>query len=416
VATGFDLGFRVRATSGEARAATFATPHGEVETPAFMPVGTRASVKGLTNAHLAAIDPEVLLANTYHLHLRPGEEVIAALGGLHRFTGWDRPLLTDSGGFQVFSLGDLVSVDDAGTTVRSHLDGAPVRLGPAEAVRIQEALGADLVMAFDQCCRLPAAREEVAAAVERTTRWATACLAARTRDDQAMLGIVQGGVDADLRRRSASEIASLPFEGFAIGGLSVGEGPAAMRDTLATTVPHLPADRPRYLMGVGAPLDLVDAVARGVDLFDCVIGTRNGRRGHLFTRDGVVRIGRREHEREEGPLDPECGCEVCRTHSRAYLRHLFAVGEHTATVLGSLHNTAFLVGWVRDLRRALLEGTFPARAAAMAARFEAGEARAAARAAEDPEGRLGSRRAAADREERRRRATGPRDDSEDDGA
>jgi queuine tRNA-ribosyltransferase len=411
VTAGYDLGFQVLATSGAARAGRFRTPHGEVETPAFMPVGTRATVKGLTNAHLEAIDPEVVLANAYHLHLRPGEETIAALGGLHRFARWDRPLLTDSGGYQVFSLGDLVSVDETGVTVRSHLDGEPVRLGPAKAVRVQEALGADVVMALDECCRLPAPREAVEAAVERTSRWAAACLAARTRDDQAMFGIVQGGLDPDLRRRSAAALTSLGFEGFAIGGLSVGEGPEAMRSTLAVTAGLLPADRPRYLMGVGAPLDLVDAVALGVDLFDCVLGTRNGRRGHLFTRDGVVRIGRREHEREEGPLDPECPCETCRTCSRAYLRHLFAVGEHAATVLGSLHNTAFLVGWVRDLRRALLDGTFPARSAAMAERYAAGEARASAARAADPEGRLGSRRAAREREERRSERLEGRDDS-----
>jgi queuine tRNA-ribosyltransferase len=336
------------------------------------------------------------------------------MGGLHRFAGWDRPLLTDSGGYQVFSLGDLVSVDESGARVKSHLDGETVRLGPAESVRIQEALGADVVMAFDECCRLPADAARVLQAVERTSRWAEASLRARTRDDQAMFGIVQGGTDAALRRRSAAALTALPFEGFAIGGLSVGEGPEAMRATLSVVAPLLPADRPRYLMGVGAPLDLVDAVALGVDLFDCVIGTRNGRRGHLFTRDGVVRIGRREHEREEGPLDPECGCEVCRTHSRAYLRHVFAVGEHAATVLGALHNTAFLVEWVRDLRLALLDGSFPARAAEMSSRWRAGEEASAAVRAADPEGRLGSRRAAREREERCREALGD-DRSEDAG-
>ncbi len=403
---GFDLQFRVLATSGAARAGVFTTPHGDVETPAFMPVGTRASVKGLTNAHLAAIHPEVVLANAYHLHLRPGEEVIADLGGLHRFTGWDRPLLTDSGGYQVFSLTDLVSVDEEGVTVKSHIDGSPVRLGPRESVRIQEALGADVVMAFDECCRLPATVEAVSAAVERTSRWAEASLAARTRDDQAMFGIVQGGTDVDLRRASASRVAALPFEGFAIGGLSVGEGADAMRATLEVTAPLLPAGKPRYLMGVGAPLDLVAAVALGVDLFDCVIGTRNGRRGHLFTRDGVLRIGRKEHEREEAPLDPECRCETCRTHSRAYLRHLFAVGEHTATVLGSLHNTTFLVDWVRDLRASLLDGSFPARAVAMAERYRRGEERAAAKMAADPDGRLGSQSASRERQERGRRLFG----------
>jgi len=398
---GIDLRFRVETRAGAARAGVFSTPHGDVETPAFMPVGTRASVKGLTNAHLAAIDPEVVLANTYHLHLRPGEALIRELGGLHRFAGWDRPLLTDSGGFQVFSLGELVSVDDDGVTVKSHLDGEPIRLGPREATRIQEALGADVMMAFDQCCKLPASPAEVEAAVERTARWADACVRARTRDDQAMFGIVQGGVDEALRRRSAAQITALPFEGFAIGGLSVGEGPAAMRSTLAVTTPLLPPDRPRYLMGVGAPLDLVDAVALGIDLFDCVIPTRNGRRGHLFTRDGVVRIGRREFELDDGPLDPECSCETCRGYSRAYLHHLAAVGEHTSAVLGSLHNVHFLVDWVRRLRAALRDGTFAEVAAAMSDRYRIGEARAEALRLEDPEGRLGSKRRAAERAARR---------------
>jgi queuine tRNA-ribosyltransferase len=398
----FDLGFRVLAEAGAARAGTFTTPHGDVETPAFMPVGTRASVKGLTNPQLDAIGPAVLLANAYHLHLRPGEEVIRRLGGLHKFTRWDRPLLTDSGGFQVFSLGALVAIDEDGVTVRSHLDGSAVRLGPREATGIQEALGADLVMAFDQCCRLPATRAEVTAAVDRTARWAQACLAARTRDDQAMLGIVQGGTDPELRRRSAAQITALPFSAFAIGGLSVGEGPEALRSTLAMTAPLLPADRPRYLMGVGAPLDLLDAVALGVDLFDCVIGTRNGRRGHLFTRDGVVRIGRQEYALDEGPLDPDCACETCRGSSRAYLHHLFAVGEFSGMTLGSLHNTHFLVEWVRDLRRALLAGTFESTARAMADRYRAGEARWAALHTEDPDGREAGKQAERDRGQRRK--------------
>ncbi len=405
----FAFDFEVLATSGAARAGELATPHGAVRTPAFMPVGTRASVKGLTNAHLDAIAPEVVLANTYHLHLRPGEDLIRDLGGLHRFTGWDRPILTDSGGFQVFSLGDLVAVDEDGVTMKSHLDGEPIRLGPREAVRIQEALGADVAMAFDECCRLPATRDAVAAAVDRTTRWARTCLDARTRGDQALFGIVQGGVDLDLRARSAQGLTALPFEGYAIGGLSVGEGPEALRATLAATAPLLPATKPRYLMGVGAPLDLVDGVALGVDLFDCVIGTRNGRRGHLFTRDGVVRIGREEYARDERPLDPDCGCEACRRHTRAYLHHLFAVGEHSAVVLGSLHNTTFLVEWVRSLRGALLDGTFAAAAPAMRARYVAGEARWAALHAADPDGRHASRRAAAGREAKRRERFDPED-------
>ena len=302
--------------------------------------------------------------------------------------------MTDSGGFQVFSLGALVAIDEAGVTVRSHLDGSPVRLGPREATAIQEALGADVVMAFDQCCRLPATPAAVADAVERTARWAETCLAARTRDDQAMFGIVQGGTDPDLRRRSASQITALPFQGFAIGGLSVGEGPEAMRAALAVTAPCLPAERPRYLMGVGAPLDLVDAISLGVDLFDCVLPTRNGRRGHLFTHDGVLRIGREEHAEDERPVDPDCRCETCRGYSRAYLHHLFAVGEHAGMTLGSVHNVHFLVTWVRELRAAILAGTFADEAAARSARYLAGEARSAALRALDPDGRHGSREAA----------------------
>jgi queuine tRNA-ribosyltransferase len=399
--SGRDLGFRVLAREGVARAGRFETAHGPVETPAFMPVGTRASVKGLTNAHIEEVDPEVVLANAYHLHLRPGEDVVAAAGGLHRFAGWDRPILTDSGGYQVFSLGDLVSVEDEGVVVRSHLDGEPVRLGPVEATRVQEALGADVAMAFDQCCRLPATAEDVAAAVDRTTRWARTCLDVRTRTDQAMFGIVQGGTDPRERERSARAVTPMPFEGFAIGGLAVGESPEATRETLGLTAAMLPEERPRYLMGVGLPLDLVDAVERGVDLFDCVVPSRNGRRGHLFTRDGVVRIGRKEHERDEGPLDPECRCEACRRHSRAYLRHLFSVGEHTAVVLGTLHNVTFLVDWVRALRRSLLAGTFARDARAMAERYRAGEERSAAVLALDPEGREGSRKAEEARRARR---------------
>ena len=398
-----DLRFQILARAGAARAGTFETPHGQVQTPAFMPVGTRASVKGLTNAQLDAIDPEVLLANTYHLHLRPGEATVAALGGLHRFARWDRPILTDSGGYQVFSLGDLVEIDDDGVTVKSHLDGERVRLGPREATAVQEALGADLIMAFDQCCRLPATHAQLRDAVDRTARWAEVCLSARTRDDQALLGIVQGGTDLELRARSAAQLAALPFSGYAVGGLAVGEGPEALRATLAATTALLPDDRVRYLMGVGLPLDLVDAVALGVDLFDCVVGTRNGRRGHLFTHDGVLRIGRVEYARDEGPLDATCTCETCRGYSRAYLHHLFGVDEHLAVTLLSLHNTAFLVAWVRALRDAILAGQFEARAAAMTARYRAGEARWTELHALDPEGRAGSRRAAAERDARRKR-------------
>ena len=381
-----DPQFTVEATDGDARAARFATAHGLVRTPAFMPVGTRASLKGLTNEHIAAIDPEVLLANTYHLHLRPGEDLVAELGGLHAFTGWDRPLLTDSGGYQVFSLGGLVEVGEDGVTFRNHLDGRRVRLGPVEAMAIQEALGADIVMAMDHCVALPAPPQAVEAAVERTTRWARRCAEVRTREDQLLFGIVQGGTDERLRRRSAAALVGLDLPGYALGGLAVGEGTEALRATVAACSALLPADRPRYLMGVGHPVDLLEAIAAGQDLFDCVLPTRNGRRGWLLTPDGTVRIGTLEHRRDERPLDPCCRCHVCRTHSRAYLRHLFQVNEHVATTLGSLHNVTFLVDLVRTAREQLLAGTFRAWKQAWVARFERGEASRRATLASDPQG------------------------------
>ncbi|MDJ0522962.1 MAG: tRNA guanosine(34) transglycosylase Tgt [Planctomycetota bacterium] len=398
-----DLRFRIEADQGPARAAAFDTPHGTVRTPAFMPVATGASLKGITNDQLAALAPEVMLANTYHLHLRPGEDVVAELGGLHGFTGWTGPWITDSGGYQVFSLAERTRVHEHGVTVRSHLDGAPVHLGPEQAIAIQEALGADLIMAFDHCLALPAKREELLAAVDRTTRWTRACVAARTRDDQALLGIVQGGTDPELRRRSVEGLLPLDLPGYAVGGLAVGEGGDAMRAALDATVPLLPRDKPRYLMGVGQPLDLLDAISVGVDLFDCVLPTRNGRRGWLWTRDGTVRIGARMHARDAGPLDPECGCAVCRTHSRAYLRHLFKTGEHTAVTLGSLHNLTFLLDLVRTAREQLIAGTFESWAAAFRTRFERGEAAWAAQHAADPDAAHRSRAADAERRARQER-------------
>lgn len=367
-----DLGFRAEATVGHARAGVFETPHGLVRTPAFMPVATRASLKGITNAQLETLAPEVMLANTYHLHLRPGEEIIREQGGLHGFTGHAGPWLTDSGGYQVFSLDARTTVREDGVTVKSHLDGSPIHLGPRRAIEIQEALGADIIMAFDHCLGLPATHQALSAAVDRTTRWARDCVQARTRADQALFGIVQGGTDPGLRERSARGLLELGLPGYAIGGLAVGEGGDAMRAAVAATTPLLPVDKPRYLMGVGQPLDLLDAIAEGVDLFDCVLPTRNGRRGWLWTRDGTVRIGARQHARDAGPLDSTCACEVCRTHSRAYLRHLFKTGEHTFVTLGSLHNLTFLLELMRTARRELLAGTFDPWRLAFAERFERG--------------------------------------------
>ncbi len=392
-----DLQFVVEGTEGAARAARFETPHGIVKTPTFMPVATKGSLKGLTNAHLAGLAPDVMLANTYHLHLRPGEDVVRQQGGLHGFTGWRGPWITDSGGYQVFSLAQRTKVREDGVTVKSHLDGAPVRLGPREAMRIQEALGADLIMAFDHCLALPAGRDELEAAVDRTTRWAQACLAARTRDDQALFGIVQGGTDPELRQRSAAGLVPLDLPGYAIGGLAVGEGSEPMRATLASTTPLLPTDKPRYLMGVGLPLDLLDAIATGIDLFDCVVPTRNGRRGWLWTRDGTVRIRARRHARDAGPLDPACGCEVCRTHSRAYLRHLFKTGEHTAVTLGSLHNLTFLFDLVRTARAHILDATFASWRAAFTERFQRGQDAWKEAHDADPDAASRSRAARADR-------------------
>lgn len=379
-----DLQLELLARDGRARAGRFQTPHGAVQTPAFMPVGTGASLKGLTNEHIARIDPEVLLANTYHLHLRPGEQLVREMGGLHGFTGWQRPILTDSGGYQVFSLGARVRVKHDGVELKSHLDGTPIRLGPREAMAIQEALGADIVMAFDHCLGLPADRDALAQAVRTTTRWTRACAAARTRDDQALFGIVQGGTEDDLREESARELVELDLPGYAIGGLAVGEGGEAMRHTLAVVEPQLPADRPRYLMGVGAPLDLLDAIALGVDLFDCVLPTRNGRRGHLYTLDGPLRVAAREYERDPAPVEASCTCEVCRTYSRAYLRHLFKTGEHLAVTLGSLHNVHFLVQLVREARQRILDGSFGAWHAAFSVRYRAGVAAWEERHASDP--------------------------------
>lgn len=402
-----DLGFRAEATVGHARAGVFETPHGAVQTPAFMPVATRASLKGITNAQLETLAPQVLLANTYHLHLRPGEDLVREQGGLHGFTGHTGPWLTDSGGYQVFSLDARTTVREDGVTVKSHLDGTPVHLGPRRAIEIQEALGADIIMAFDHCLGLPAAPEALRAAVDRTTRWARDCVQARTRDDQALFGIVQGGTDPELRERSARGLLELELPGYAIGGLAVGEGGAAMRAAVAATTPLLPPDKPRYLMGVGQPLDLLDSIAEGVDLFDCVLPTRNGRRGWLWTRDGTVRIGARLHARDPGPLDPTCGCEVCRTHSRAYLRHLFKTGEHTFVTLGSLHNLTFLLDLMRTARHQLLAGTFDAWRRDFAERFESGNDAWRRAHAADPDAARRSREA---RREQRSCASEPVDE------
>lgn len=354
------ISFTSRATTtGLARLGTLSTPHGQIDTPQFMPVGTQATVKSLSPGDLRAAGAQVILANTYHLSLRPGHERIARLGGLHRFMGWDGPILTDSGGFQVFSLAHLGRVDDDGVTFASHLDGSPQRLTPERAVEIQEALGSDIAMAFDQLVDATMPGEQVAAAMERTHRWAERCLAAHDRPDQALFGIVQGGVDPDLRRRSATEIAGLPFDGIAIGGLSVGESKAQMAAALDVVAQALGDDpRVRYLMGVGSPADFFVAIERGIDLFDCVLPTRVARNGQLWTSVGRLNLRNARFLDDPAPPDPECGCETCRNHSRAYLAHLFRAEELLAYRLSSLHNVTYTQDLMRRIRRALDDGSF----------------------------------------------------------
>ncbi len=320
-----------------------------------MPVGTLATVKGLTPDQLREVGVEMVLANTYHLALRPGAEIVAELGGLHRFMHWDGPILTDSGGYQIFSLARLTKLNDEQVIFRSHIDGSLLELSPETAIRMQEQLGADCIMCLDECPPHTADPERLGEAVERTTRWAVRCRDAQQRDDQALFGIVQGGTSRELRERSAKGLLPLNLPGYAVGGLSVGEEPADMYRTLEFTVPMLPADRPRYLMGVGRPIDLIEAVLQGIDLFDCVMPTRNGRNASAFTSEGALRLRNVRFQRDSKPLDPECNCPVCRQFSRAYLRHLFMSGEMLGPILLSLHNLAFYQQLLRDLRSAIWE-------------------------------------------------------------
>ena len=351
--------FRVIARDGPARRGVLTTAHGAVPTPAFMPVGTQGTVKAVTPEELVQAGASIVLANTYHLHLRPGHEVVRELGGLHRFMNWSGPILTDSGGFQAFSLESLRALDDEGVRFRSHLDGSLRELTPESSMEIQAALGSDVAMVLDECPALPAPKEVVAAAVDRTTRWAR-----RSRDAYAgpgvAFGIVQGGPHEDLRERSAREITALDFPGYAIGGVSVGEPPEAIARVAAFTAARLPEDRPRYLMGVGRPEDLVEAVAQGIDLFDCVMPTRNARNGTLFTSEGRINIKREEYRRDGRPLDPACPCETCRSYGRAYLRHLFVSNEILGARLNTIHNLTYYLGLMERLRRAIEAGELAA--------------------------------------------------------
>ena len=357
--TGHPFSFQLHHTDAHtaARRSTFHTPHGPVEMPTFMPVGTVGSVKGLEIEQIRATGTQMILGNTYHLTLRPGERVVEALGGLHRFTGWDGPILTDSGGFQLFSLAHRTTVTEEGAQFRSHIDGRLLHVSPERAVVIQEALGSDVAMVLDHVVGLPNEPEVVRDATERTVRWAGRSLAAATRDDQALFAIVQGGLDAELRRECARQLADMDFHGFAVGGLSVGEDPAEMYRVLDVTVPTLPVEKPRYLMGVGRPEDLLEAVRRGIDLFDCVMPTRNGRNAMAFTDEGSLRLRNLQYETDPRPLQDECPCPACR-RSRGYIRHLFMVGEMLGPILLSIHNVTYYQRLLADARSAIEEDRF----------------------------------------------------------
>lgn len=359
----------VRDPETAARRGRITTPHGTIETPAFLPVGTAGTVKAMAPEDLEALGFEMILGNTYHLALRPGEDVVRRLGGLHRFMGWERAILTDSGGFQVLSLTDLRTLSDNGVEFRSHLDGSLLSMTPERSMQIQEALGSDIVMAFDDCPALPSDHRRIEAAVRRTTLWARRSREAFRREGRALFGIVQGGDDRGLRERSAAEIAAIGFDGHAIGGVSVGESAGLSRSIVALTAPLLPEDRPRYLMGMGTPGDLVEMMALGCDLFDCVLPTRNARNGTLFTSTGRLQIKRREFLDDPRPVDETCACPVCRRFSRAYLRHLYLAGEILAMRLNTLHNLHQYADLMRRARAAIEAGGYAGFAAGFRSRW-----------------------------------------------
>jgi queuine tRNA-ribosyltransferase len=356
---GTPFSFRVdaRDPGTAARAGTLVTPHGAVETPVFMPVGTQATVKGLPVDMLRAAGATMVLGNTYHLALRPGADIVGHFGGLHTFSGWDGPMLTDSGGFQLFSLARNTTISEEKAVFRSHLDGELLELSPERSVEIQEALGADVAMVLDHVVALPNDRDTVRDATERTLRWARRCQQAHQRADQALFAIVQGGLDEALRVDCARRLAEMDFAGYAVGGLSVGETPAEMYRVLDFTVPAMPEARPRYLMGVGRPEDMLEAIRRGIDMFDCVLPTRNGRNALAFTALGTLRLRNAKYARDEAPLESGCPCAGCR-HSRGYLRHLFLAGEMLGPILVSLHNVTFYQRLMREARTAIIEDRF----------------------------------------------------------
>jgi queuine tRNA-ribosyltransferase len=363
-----------------ARLGRLTTPHGVVDTPAFMPVGTAGTVKGLTQQALGELGVQILLGNTYHLYLRPGHERIRGLGGLHRFMSWPGAILTDSGGFQVFSLADLRKITDDGVVFRSHLDGSEHSLAPEKSIEIQQALGSDIAMVLDECIEYPADHERAAAALKRTTEWARRCrdyaqanADASTTPGQVLFAIVQGGTHADLRRESARQLVDLDFPGYAVGGLAVGEPHALSCEMTAAATSELPADRPRYLMGVGLPEQLANFVTGGIDMMDCVLPTRNARNGCLFTSAGRINIKNASYADDSRPLDERCPCMVCRTYSRAYLRHLFMANEILASILNSHHNIAFFLDIMAKIRQAIAFGELAEFSSELQARIEAGQ-------------------------------------------
>ena len=351
----FDL---IKKDPAGARAGRVQTPHGLFDTPVFMPVGTRATVKGLIPEELKDIGVGILLANTYHLYLRPGHQIIEGLGGLHKFMNWNGPILTDSGGFQVFSLSKLRKIDESGVSFSSHLDGTRYTLTPENAMEIQSALGADIIMTLDECTPHPADRTYTENSMNLTHRWARRCKGAKTNAAQALFGIIQGGMYADMRKQSAEAIVDIGFDGYAIGGLSVGEEKPLMQDILSITAPLMPEDSPRYLMGVGAPEDLVYGVEAGIDMFDCVMPTRNARNGTLFTRYGKLVIKNAQYESDPKPVEDGCACYTCRNYSRAYLRHLYMAGEILSSRLNTVHNLYYYARLMEGMRTAIMAGSF----------------------------------------------------------
>lgn len=342
-----------------ARAGILHTPHGDIETPIFMPVGTQATVKTMSPEELKEIGAQIILSNTYHLYLRPGHELVKKAGGLHQFMNWDKPILTDSGGFQVFSLGDLRTITDEGVLFRSHLDGSKHLFTPEKVMEIENALGADIIMAFDECSPYPSTFQEAERAVKRTTDWAKRCKESHNNENQALFGIIQGNVYKELRERSAKEIIDLDFPGYGIGGLSVGESAEIMYEVLDYTTPLMPKHKPRYLMGVGAPENIVEGIKRGVDMFDCVLPTRIARNGTVMTSFGKLVVKNAAYKDDFSPLDPECDCYTCKNYTRAYIRHLLKADEIFGLRLTSIHNLAYLLKLTREIRKAILEDKYP---------------------------------------------------------